>query len=305
MPVEVWRGGAAQESKVLIGPFMRPDDLKECRRLHKRHGKTYYFATRRLPALYRDRVHALYGFVRVPDEWVDNPEDPDPSKISLKLRNYRNELLRGLEGVPPKSPVLRAFCDLVSNVGMPVSEPLLFLDSMESDLTVTRYATYSQLQRYMRGSASSVGVMMVYSVNSGAQSHLLKPAMQLGEAMQLTNFLRDIGEDALRGRIYLPQEDLKRFGVSENDILRSRVTPAFRDLMRFEIDRARSLYRASDSGIAELPKEVQVSVKLARILYSRILNRIEGANYDVFKRRLRTSGLEKLFIASQVLLGRA
>lgn len=296
-------GGAASHSEDPIGPFMRPDDLKECRRLHRKHGSTYYFATRWLPARYRDRVHALYGFVRVPDEWVDNPLQKDNSVISRNLREYRNELLRGVEGVPPMSAVLRAFCDLMHQTTMPINEPLLFLNAMEADLTVTRYQTYADLRGYMRGSASAVGVMMVYAVDCGRQPHLLEPAMKLGEAMQLTNFLRDVGEDVRRGRIYLPLEDLESFGVLEQDILESRKTEAFVALMKFQIARARALYAASDRGIAELPGRVRLAVKLARILYSRILDRIENSDFDVFSRRARTSRLEKGLVAIQVLCG--
>jgi phytoene synthase len=179
----------------------------------------------------------------------------------------------------------------------------LFLDAMAQDLTVTRYATYEDLRGYMRGSACAVGVMMCYVVQAGESPEMLASARALGEAMQLTNFLRDVGEDVRRGRIYLPQEDLASFGVGEPEILAGIRSDRFINLMKFEIARARALYAVADRGIPMLPAEAQKAVRLARILYSRILDRIEDRKYDVFGGRARTSRTEKLAVAARVLAG--
>ena len=276
-------------------------DLAVCRALHRRYGTTYYFASRCFPKRVRERTHIVYAFVRMPDEWVDNPglaDDP----FSL-LRAYRRELLSGIEGVRPASAVLRAFCDLIAETGLPVEEALLFLDAMEQDLVITRYTTYQNLRGYMRGSAAAVGVMMCSVLGAPLSPDAIGSAKALGEAMQLTNFLRDIREDAARGRIYLPLEDLASFEVTEDDLICGRRTEAFVQLMKFEIERARALYRLADDGIALLPRRTQPAVKLAAILYSRILDRIEEAGYDVFRTRARTSRVEKLRVAAQVFTG--
>jgi phytoene synthase len=284
-----------------LDAFATEEDHAECRRLHRKHGTTYYFATQRFDPAMRRRVHALYGFVRVPDEWVDNPEVKSVARQSALLCEYRSQLLRGLDGVRPDEPALRAFCDVVRECGMPLQEPLLFLDAMEQDLTVDRYANYAELQGYMRGSAAAVGVMMCSVLGAPQDAETLAGARALGEAMQLTNFLRDIREDLERGRVYLPQDDMATFGITEADLQAQQVTEPFRNLMRFEIARARALYQIADEAILRLPRSAQKPVRLARVLYARILDRIEAMDYDVFKARARTTKLEKLWTAVKVL----
>jgi phytoene synthase len=285
------------------GQFASVADHQECCRLHRKYGTTYYFASQGFERNTRRRVHALYGFVRVPDEWVDNPGTVSVERQRRMLREYRSQLLRGLDGVCPDHAVLRAFCDVVREVDMPLEEPLLFLDAMEQDLTVTRYPTYESLQGYMRGSASAVGMMMCSVLGAGQNPRMLHAARALGEAMQLTNFLRDVGEDAERGRIYLPQEDLESFGVEEREILEGVLSDRFTNLMKFEIGRAHALYEVADTGIPMLPSQGQKAVRLARVLYSMILDRIEEKDYDVFGHRARTSKAEKLGVATRVMLG--
>jgi len=283
--------------------FALPGDIEECRRLHKLHGTTYYYATQRFKPEIRRQVHALYGFVRVPDEWVDNPGDMSVQERQRKLVQYRSEMMRGYDGICPTHPVLRAFVDVMHESAIPIEEPLIFLEAMEMDLTVRRYETYEALQRYMRGSASAVGVMMCHVLGSGQNQTALEAAMKLGEAMQLTNFLRDVGEDLDRDRIYLPLEDLDRFRVTEDEVMNGIISDRFVSLMKFEIDRARRLYAESEPGILLLPKEARKAVKLGLVLYSRILDRIERRNYDVFGGRARTSTTEKAVVAAQVVLG--
>lgn len=284
--------------------FASPEDHQECRRLHRKHGTTYYFATQRFSPSIRRRVNALYGFVRVPDEWVDNPELYGIADPTSALTGYREDLVCAYKGTCPQEAALRAFVDVMRETGMTLEEPLLFLDAMAQDLTQTRYATYEDLRGYMRGSAGAVGVMMCDLFGLARDPLTLEPAKALGEAMQLTNFLRDVAEDAVRGRIYLPLEDLDRFSISEDDILGGRMSDRFARLAAFEIERARALYALADPGIPRLPVEVQKAVRLARILYSRILDRIEAREYDVFSGRARTGKIEKITVAAGVLTGR-
>lgn len=284
--------------------YASPADYQECRRLHRKFGTTYFFASRAFPRRIRQRVDALYGFVRVPDEWVDNPGPLTLTEQVSLLSDYRAQLVAGVqEGICPEHPVLRAFCDVVRDTGLGLDEPLLFLDAMAQDLTVTRYETYAELERYMRGSAAAVGVMMLSVLQAQRREGLIEAAKALGDAMQLTNFLRDVGEDLQRGRVYLPQEDMQRFGVTLAHLHEGVPTPEFCSLMRFEIERARALYAVADRGIDGLPSYAQRAVRTARVLYSRILDRIEDQSFDVFTSRARTSSSEKLLVATRTFLG--
>lgn len=278
-----------------------PEDFEACRRLHRLHGTTYYFATQRMPKELRLDVHALYGFVRKADEWVDDKERYPSAEACELLRAYRNELILAVEGgVRPSDPILRGFSQTLLNRGIPLSEALMFLDSMASDLVKSTYATYEELETYMRGSAAAVGLMMCSILGVEMTDHTRNSAIALGNAMQLTNFLRDVGEDRGRGRLYLPLEDLDRFGVSLEEIDQRVVTDRFVDLMKFEILRAKSLYRIAESGIVQLPKSAQKAVLLAKILYARILDKIEANNFDVLTTRARTLKAEKLWTAALV-----
>ena len=276
-------------------------DHELCRRLHRKHGTTYYFATSRFPVATRRRVHALYGFVRVPDEWVDNPQD-DPVP---RLRAYREDLICALEGGRAEHAAIRAFGDVARECGLDREEPLCFLDAMSMDLTVVRYPTYAHLETYMRGSAAAVGMMMCDALGAGGDPTMRAAARALGNAMQLTNFLRDVREDAARGRIYLPQDELAAFGVGEDEILAGAMSARFRKLSEFQISRARTLYAQADEGIPLLPVEARKAVRLARVLYSRILDRVEERDHDVFGGRARTTKVEKLTVAARVLAGLA
>lgn len=281
--------------------FATPEDYGLCRAINRRHGTTYFFATRGFPGHIRRRTHAVYAFVRTPDDWVDLAGSR--SEAGRRLREYRSELLRGVEGICPKSPVLRAFCDVVGECSIGIKEPLLFLDAMERDLTVDRYRTYADLRVYMRGSACAVGLMMLAVMEADTSERVVSCAKAMGEAMQMTNFLRDVGEDAARGRIYLPLEDLASFGVTEEEVFSGRKTDRFVDLMRFEIERTRTLYALAEGGIEALPPNARFPVGLASALYARILKRIESADYDVFNHRARTSLVEKLVVGAKVMVG--
>ena len=284
-------------------PYSNSQDIAYCRKLHRQFGTTYYFATIRFPESIKWRVHGLYGFVRVADEWIDNPGSMTVEERRQKLEDWRESMVAGMNGVRPDHPAMRVFCDAALESGLPLEEAHCFLDAMVMDLDRDRYQSYTDLQMYTRGSASAIGVLMCYVMGATLTPETVEQAKLLGEAMQLTNFLRDIREDyETRGRIYLPLDDLERFGVEE-DIRQSRITPEFVRLMQFEIERARNLYAQSDRGIAALPEHARKAVLLARILYSQILGEIEKAHYDVYANRARTSSIQKLACAFRVFWG--
>lgn len=282
--------------------FSSKEDIQVCQAIHRHYGKSYYYATLRFHESIKWRVHGLYAFVRIADEWVDNPGNLGRAEQRDLLENWLQDAMDGISGKMPSDPVLRVFCDAVTDCEMPVEEIRLFIDAMLMDIDCHRYETYDDLRKYMRGSASAIGVLMCYAMGVTTEASTLNQAMCLGEAMQLTNFLRDIGEDFERGRIYLPREDLIQFGVTESDLSRRRVTLEFKNLLQFEIVRARRLYRDADWGIQQLPVQVRKAVLLARLLYSEILDQIELQDYDVYGRRARTNLQQKATCAAKVAL---
>ncbi len=267
-----------------------------CRQVNQHYGKTYYFATRFFPRHLRIAVHALYAWVRYPDEWVDNPNGMSIAEQSDKLRQWRDATADAVKTGASDHPVLAAWSDTARRYEVPVQYMRDFMDAMEMDLTVTRYRTFDDLQKYTWGSASVVGLMMCRLM--GATDPKAVPhATSLGLAMQLTNFLRDVGEDWRdRGRIYLPLEDLEKFGVSEDDIATGRVTENIRELIRFEVARCREIYAHADDGMHYIPASSRLPVRLARVLYSRILNQIERNDCDVFTQRARIPTWQKLLV---------
>jgi phytoene synthase len=284
--------------KKLDGGLSLAESYDLCRRVQKAHSRTYYFSTRLFPAEVRPRVHALYAFMRYADEIVDHPHElPLEAQLSV-LEDFEAETLAAVSGERVPNPVLRAYADTVRTCGIDPETITAFMASMKMDTRVFRYQTYSDLEVYTYGSAAVVGLMMcrVVGVPSGIADI---QAEALGVAMQLSNFLRDIGEDWRRGRVYLPLEDLERFGYKERDLASGVVDERFVALMRFEIERARRLYGVADEGMGYIPRGRRFPVVVARELYAAILDRIEAHDYDVFSRRAQVSRPGKLLYAAR------
>ncbi len=270
-----------------------------CRALTERHGTTYAFAARFFPPEIRRSIYGLYGFVRVSDELVDNPAGGRADRAAQRqaLAAWRQQFEVGLAGERVEHPAMRAFLDTLSRHGIDPSQPRAFLDSMAMDIDVDRYASFDDLQHYTYGSASVIGLMICAIVGT-SDAFALPYAADLGLAMQLTNFLRDVGEDwRERGRIYLPLEDLHRFAYGEEDLAAGLVDDRFIALMRFEIARNRAIYERSARGLPALPPYARYPIRVAGRLYAAILERIEANGYDVFQRRAATSKSYKLRVA--------
>jgi len=237
-----------------VGPGLEAA-YEHCRQVTRHYGTTYYFSTCFFPARLRPSVFALYAWVRYPDEWVDNPGGLSAEERRDKLRQWRDATADAVKTGSSDHPVLMAWADAARRHEVPAQFMRDFMDAMEMDLTVDRYETFDELQRYTWGSASVVGLMMCHLI--GAKDPAAVPhATSLGLAMQLTNFLRDVGEDWRdRGRIYLPREDLRRFGVSEEDVAAGRMTENFCRLVRFEAQRTREIYEHADAGMHYIPAE--------------------------------------------------
>ncbi len=285
----------------MIPPHLLPA-YEECRRIQQHHGKTYYFSTLLFPKDVRPHVNALYGFVRYPDELVDNPVHATIPERCRAVRQFRMQTIQAHANKSVENPILHAFGHTMRTMGIQLKDALDFLDAMESDLTISRYKTYAELQKYMRGSASCVGRMMCPLLGVDDEKALTHAA-QLGEAMQVTNFLRDIKEDYARGRIYMPLEDMERFGVTEDHIKNGIVDDNWKAFMRFQIERNRHIYAEADKGLLSIPPTRRKAVACARVLYSDILTRIEKNQYDVFNKRAATTLSRKLFVAGSILFG--
>ena len=269
-----------------------------CKEFNKRHGTTYYWSTKVLPADKRPHVHALYGFCRYADDIVDDLGPVPTAERAVALASFGERFFHDLENGSSSDPVLMAVVDTVRKFELDPQCFRRFLRSMTMDLTVATYETWADLLEYMDGSAAVIGEMMLPildPVDAAAISH----ARDLGNAFQLTNFLRDINEDLDRGRIYVPQEDLRHFGVKLDD---REVTAAFVEVMQFEIARCRSLYASADLGIAMLPPRSARCIRAARNLYSGILERIEAQNYDVFSRRASVPTWQKAIVVGRLVV---
>ncbi|MGH3264702.1 MAG: phytoene/squalene synthase family protein [Trebonia sp.] len=261
-----------------------------CRRINSAHGKTYYLATLLLPPAKRPYVHALYGFARHVDDIVDDLSPAREDERTERFRTWSQDFLADLDWGSTSDPVSRAVLDTIARWQIPASYFADFLDAMRMDLTVREYATYDDLARYMWGSAAVIGLEMLPILGRADESVrwdvLEAPAIDLGMAFQLTNFIRDVAEDLRRGRVYLPAESLAMFGVDRDRLRRGRADEPIRNLLAWEIERARGLYRSAAAGIDLVHPSSRDCLRTAHTLYSEILDEIERADYDVFHGRV-------------------
>jgi len=271
---------------------------ERCRQLNKRYGTTYYWSTCLLPRVKRHHVHALYGLCRYADDIVDDLGPAPVAERERALADFGARCMADLAAGRSEDPVLKAVVHTVRAFDIDPDCVRRFLRSMTMDLTVATYETFADLLDYMDGSAAVIGEMMI-PILEPRSPEAFGHARDLGVAFQLTNFWRDVGEDLDRGRVYLPQEDVRRFGA-EAALAERRVTPGWVELLRFEIERTRVYYDSADVGIALLPPVSARCIAGARALYSGILTRIEQAGYDVFSQRVRVPTWQKLAVAARI-----
>jgi phytoene synthase len=278
-------------------PTTLDESYELCRALNKRHGTTYYWSTYALPRIKRHHVHALYAFCRYADDIVDDLGDVPAEVRGKELTSFGDRFFADLDEGKSDDPVLKAVVHTVRSFGIDTDCFRRFLHSMAMDLTIDTYETYDDLLGYMDGSAAVIGEMML-PILEPLSPKAIGPARDLGNAFQLTNFLRDVNEDLDLQRVYIPQQDIRRFGAQEAFAER-RVTPAFVALMSFEIDRTRQLYTSAERGIALLPPSSARCIDAARVLYSRILDVIESNGYDVFSQRASVPTWKKAVVVLQ------
>ncbi|MUW14518.1 phytoene/squalene synthase family protein [Halorubrum sp. CBA1125] len=250
------------------------------KRIQRRTGKTFHVATRLLPKRIRHPTYVLYGFFRVADEVVDAADTAPPAEQRAELERLRRAAL-GEE--PTDDPVLDAFAAVREERGIADEDVRSFVDAMESDIDTDRYETYDQLEAYMDGSASAVGRMMtaIMDLDPETEAKALPHATKLGEAFQMTNFLRDVREDVVeRDRIYLPLETLRRHGVTEDQLLNLEFDGDVAAAIREELARTERLYEEGVAGIRYLPDDCQLAVLLAAVLYADHHRLIRDRGYD-------------------------
>ncbi len=305
------------------------EGYRRCAKITWRYGTTYFWGAALLPKPQRKHVYAVYALCRLADDIVDLPNghgsspspssthiardsdaalaEPDPTlpddtdqqaTVGAQLKTFADDFRTSLAAGGSADPVMAAVIHTVITRRIDPECFDRFFNAMAMDLTTSTYQTWEDLSNYMEGSAAVIGEMMLpvlEPINEAAKP----PARSLGLAFQLTNFLRDVGEDLDRGRIYLPQDDLRLFDA---DVERRQPTPQWRAFLAYEIERNRALYSFADTGIALLPPRSARCVGTARVLYSQILDQIERNGYDVFSRRARVPTTRKAATAASMMV---
>ncbi|GAA4428306.1 phytoene/squalene synthase family protein [Actinokineospora soli] len=273
-----------------------------CRRLNARHGRTYFLATRLLPPSRRPAVHALYGFARHVDDLVDEPRGP----VASTLDTHARALHDGLDGRGTTTPVITAVVDTARRYRIDRRLFDAFLRSMRMDLTLTDYPTRADLKVYIHGSARVIGLQMLPVLGTPTPAEAAPHAAALGEAFQLTNFLRDIPEDLDRGRVYLPADELATFDVDRDRLLHCRTTghadPAVRAAIAAQIATTREVYHHAAQGIPMLDPASRPCIEAALTLYANILDRIEAMNHNVFAGRAAVGNTTRARVAGTAYL---
>ena len=287
----------------ILDPDLRAS-YAECKRLNALHGKTYFLATLLLPKAKRPFVHALYGFARYADEIVDDlASQLTVEEKAKELNTWGNTVLSDLKKGKSQDAVGRALIDTVRRFDIPHEYFEAFLHSMEMDLTVQEYQAYEDLMEYVYGSAAVIGLQMV-PILGPLHADAFESAKTLGIAFQLANFIRDVGEDLDRSRVYLPKKELQEFGV-DRKMLEARVlTPEIVEALKFQIARVKRLQLEAAPGINLLEPTSRPCIEAASTLYCGIVEEVEKIDYDIFNKRAKTSTGRRLRVASAAYLKR-
>lgn len=282
------------------------DAYHTCRGITRSFAKTFYLATRFLPNHKQRSIFAIYSLCRYVDNLVDETHDLvtgerlDVAQSEERLREFSRRLHLAYDGRLHDDPILRAFTDVLRSSRIPIDLPLELIEGVRMDLTKTRYRNFEEVYDYSYKVASVVG-LMTSEVFGYTGREALEHAVDLGIAMQLTNILRDVGEDLLRDRIYLPADELRAHGISDEDLFERKVTEPFVRFMAEQVERARDYYASAARGVEMLDRDSRLPVWLALENYGRILNKIEENGYDVFSSRAHLTSAEKFTILPRIL----
>ena len=290
------RSSAYQETGKLI---TLEDAYAYCRNISKKHAKTFYLASRFLPQKQQKPIFAIYALLRTVDDVVDTAEERleqgliTREEISRMLESWKSKLKACYAGQVENDPIMMAWHDTLKSYTIPIELPLDLMDGVAMDIEFKPFETFEELYVYCYKVASVVGLITA-EIFGYSNKEALQHAIELGIAMQLTNILRDVGEDVNRGRIYLPLEDLRRFNYSSEELMQKRMNSNFLELMKFQIERARSYYSSSDKGIPMLEQRSRFGVAISSVNYGNILTAIEENQYDVFSKRAYRSFWQKI-----------
>jgi len=289
-----------------------------CESVTKFHAKSFYFAAKFLPKHKQKAVYPIYAFCRHIDDEIDEIGAGNETDAILTVGKWKEKIEEIFEGKQQKEKnesetkaqssktknqnlILTAWQDLLKNYKIPQNLPLELMEGVLMDTRIKRYETFDELYIYCYRVASTVGLMSS-EILGYSDKIALEYAEALGIAMQLTNILRDVKEDAAMGRIYLPQEDLRKFGIAEEQIFAGKFDDKFARMVKFQIERAGNYYAKGEKGIAFLEKDSRFTVLLASRIYSKILDEIEKQNYNVFNRRAHTSKRQKFLAIPKIWL---
>jgi phytoene synthase len=269
----------------------------ECKKLNAQHGKTYYLATLLLPPAKRPFVHALYGFARYADEIVDdlNSKLSEDEKANA-LKVWGEGVISDIKSGVSHDHIGAALVDTVNRFKIPISYFEAFLKSMSMDLTINEYQSYKDLMEYVYGSAAVIGLQMV-PILGALSPDAYAAAEKLGIAFQLANFIRDVGEDLERGRVYLPITELQASGVTRQMLEERKLTPQIKSALQFQIARVRQLQKEATPGIAMLSPESRACIEAASELYCGIVDEVEKIEFQIFDKRAKTSTWRRIKVA--------
>lgn len=277
--------------------------IEKCREITRHYGTSYYFATQFFPREVREGIYAVYSFARIPDEIVDDPNKGTKEETLAKLEEFRQNWLAAMKAGGSEDEIMNAIVWAFNKFGIPVSDGEAFLKSMFLDEEKFTYENYAELEDYMYGSAAVIGLMVTRIVGYSSDEAFYH-AKQLGYAFQVTNFLRDIRQDEEElGRIYMPLDELRQFGLSAEDIANRVYDERFVAFMKFQIERNRQIYREALPGIPMLAWRGRLAVKVSYMLYKAILDEIERVNYNVYLGRVRTNFMQKVWLTVKALTG--
>ncbi|MDH3268421.1 MAG: presqualene diphosphate synthase HpnD [Ignavibacteria bacterium] len=260
----------------------------------KQSKSSFYYAFNLLPAEQRDAMNTVYAFCRLTDDIVDEGSISDDIKYD-KLRKWRIELEKSLDG-QSDYPLINKLSKTIQNFSIPLEPFFDLIKGMEMDLQKKRYLTFNDLQTYCYNVASTVGLMCIEIF--GYRHRSAKDfAINLGIALQLTNILRDIKKDAEKGRIYLPKEDLEKFNYYESDVFNNTYNENFQRMMKYQVERAREYFNAATACLNREDKKAMFAARAMQHIYSRMLNKIVDADYNVYQNKIKISTFKKVGIS--------
>lgn len=283
------------------GQLSLDESFKFCRTLSRRTARNFYFSFLTLPADRRRDMCALYAFMRVTDDHSDDESRPITERVRL-LNAWRAGLSTALADDASDHPVLHALVDVVRRHKIPYEHLFAVLDGVAADLAPVRYETFDDLSAYCYRVAGAVGLCCIHVWGFDGSAEAVARAVDCGNAFQLTNILRDLAEDADRDRVYLPQEDLRRFDYTADDLLNRVKDKRFDALMQFETDRAADYYRRAQELFPHLESPGRPIYAAMLEIYGGLLDRIVETGYDVFTRRVRLSRTRKLWITLRSII---